>query len=238
MKNLIQHRIISIPATTGTQIYKSQFDSDKNFARITGIAAVAVSGSFAQNIEIEFRDDNGQIFSFSPAENWVKDGFAVSKDLTQIFRKVNVTSQGRNIYCNVKATNTASAVKFIVYYLQSNEEAEVKDFDFATFDFSFSSLPGYKNIILPTKYKKVVGVAAVTSSNDAAKVLIHVENTQTKQLDDIQLSALKVTGSIPYDIDFIPVDFAADGQELKLYATAADTVSAAVSGKIVFLLSD
>ncbi len=238
MKTLIQNRVITIPKTTGTQIYKSQFDSDKNYKNLVGIAAVAVSGDFSQDIEIEFKDDNGQLFSFAPAEVWVKDGTAISKDLTNIFRKVNVTSNGRNIYCNVKATNTATPVKFVVYYLQSNDGPEVRPFDFVTYDFNFASLPSYKNIVLPTKYKKVVGIAAVTANASSSKVMLHLENSISKQLDDIQLSALKITGSIPYDIDFFPVEFAADGQELKLYGTAADAVSGAVSGKVVFLLAD
>lgn len=238
MKTLIQSQIISVPATTGSLIYKTQFASDKNYKYITGIACILVSGSLSQDIEVEFKDDNGVIFSMSPAANWIKDSTDAGKDLTELFRSVEIVSKGRNMYCNVKASNTSEDVKFVVYYMQSNEEGAVKQYNFESYPFEFDSLPSTMNLTLPTQYKKVVGVAAVTDSTEAAAVVLRVENTQRNLIDNIQLSALKVTPSTLYDHSFMPVEFAADGQEVKLVAEALDTVTGPVTGKIYFLLTD
>lgn len=239
MKTLIQSQLATIPATTGTQIYKTQFASDKNFSIIDGIACILVSGSTSgTDVEIEFRDDNGVIFTFSPLENWVKNAAATSKDLTQLFRAVDVTSKGRNIYCNVKAKNTAAELKFMIYYRQTNEAASVKKYNFASFDFNFGSLPSYQNITLPTQFAKVVGVAATTANANAAAVAINVENSQTKLVDDLQLAALQITANTPYDLAFMPIEFPADGQELKIYAKALTSSATSAAGKLIFLLTD
>lgn len=240
MNTLIQSQVIEVPVTVGTTIYKTQFASDKNFKFVSGIACLLVSGSVAQDIEIEFKDDNETIFTFSPAQNWVKDSEANNKDLTNIFRPVNIVSKGRNIYCSVKATDTDEVVKFVVYYLQvdSEEGVKVKPYNFETYRINFASLPEYKNITLPNRYRNVAGIAAVTSSAAASKILVHVENTQKNLVDPIQLSAINVNAQTAYDLSFLPVVFPADGQELKLYFTAADSVTGPVSAKVYFLLTD
>lgn len=233
---LIQSQVITVPATTGTQIYKTQFDSDRNFGYVTGIACMAVSGSLSQNIELEFKDDNGTLFTFSPVANWVKDTTHAHKDLTALFRSCNFTSKGRNIYCNVKATDTDEAVKFVVYYRQENTTKEICEYNFETYEVDFANFPAAHNITLPTQFKRVVGIAAYTTSSEAEKVFVRVENTQKNLVDNIQLSALNVTSATLYDQAFFPVDFAADGQEVKIYASAVDTVSGTVNAKICFLL--
>lgn len=235
---LVQSKIVNVPVTAGTSIYKIQFDSDKNFKYITGIACGLVSGDPSQNIEVEFKNDNETLFTFSPAANWIKDTQSANKDLTEVFRSVNVISKGRNVYCNVKATDTEEAVKFVVYYRQENTEPRVKNYNFETYEIEFSTFPAYKNITLPNKYKKVVGVAAVTNSSEAAKVLLRVENTQKNLIDPVQLSTLAVTKNTLYDQAFYPVEFAADGQELKIYCDAADSVTNTVKAKVFFLLTD
>lgn len=240
MNTLVQNQVITVPATTGTTIYKTQFASDMNYKHIAGIACMLVAGSLDQDIEIEFKDDNDVIFSYSPAVNWVKDSAAANKDLTEIFRAVSVESKGRNIYCDVKAKDTTEPVVFVVYYLQTNIENDirVKPYNFETYSVALDSLPGYKNITLPNRYKKVVGIAAVTDSTEAEKIFLHVENSQQHLIDPMQLSALNVKPSTLYDVAFMPVEFNADGQELKLYFTAAVTVSGGVNAKVCFLLTD
>lgn len=235
---LIQNRIITVPATTGTNIYKTQFDSDKNFNFVDGIACYIISGDTSQNIEIEFKDDNETIFNFTPVANWVKDSTAQNKDLTEVFRAVSIVSKGRNIYCNVKATDTTEPVKFVVMYRQTNDEPRVKNYDFQSYEVEFSSFPAFKNITLPSKFKNVVGVAAASTSNEAEKVLVRIENTQKNLVDPVQLSTLNVTKETLYDQSFFPVSFACDGQELKLYCEAVDTVTGPVTAKVYFLLTD
>lgn len=238
MNTLIQSQIITVPVTTGTTIYKTQFASDKNFKYCAGILCGIVSGALSQNIEVEFKDDNDNIFSFSPVTNWVKDTESSNKDLTELFRAVSIQTKGRNIYCNVKATDTTEQVKFVVYYLQQNEEPGVKAYNFETYAVSFDTLPNYKNITLPNRFKNVVGIAAATDSTEAAKISVRVENSQKNLIDPLQLSALSVTEHTLYDQAFFPVIFAADGQELKLYLNPLDTVTGPVSAKIYFLLTD
>lgn len=238
MNTLIQSQIIAVPATTGTTIYKTQFDSDKNFQNITGIYCGLVSGDVDQDIEVEFRDDSDVIFSFSPAANWIKDTEAANKDLTELFRAVAVISKGRNIYCNVKATNTTEPVKFVVYYRQENAEGAVKAYNFETYKIDFASLPNYKNITLPNRFKRVVGIAATTDSAEASKVMLRVENTQKNLVDPVQLSAVTVTASTLYDQAFFPVDFAADGQELKVYFDTIEELQNDIKVKVYFLLTD
>lgn len=238
MNTLIQSQIITVPATTGTTIYKTQFDSDKNFGFVTGIFCGLVSGNVNQDIEVEFRDDSDVIFSFSPAANWLKDTEAANKDLTELFRAVSIVSKGRNIYCNVKASNTTEPVKFVVYYRQENAEGTVKAYNFETYKIDFESLPEYKNITLPNRFKRVVGIAATTNSAEASKVMLRVENTQKNLVDPVQLSAVSVTASTLYDLAFFPVDFAADGQELKIYFDNIDELQDSVNAKIFFLLTD
>lgn len=238
MKTLIQSQIISVPVTTGTNIYKTQFDSDKNFKFVAGIACGLVRGDINQNIEIEFKDDNDTIFSFSPVQNWVKDTASANKDLTEFFRAVNIVSKGRNIYLNVKATDTTEIVKFVVYYLQQDEEPRVKQYNFETYAVSFDTLPDFRNITLPSRFANVCGIAAVTDSEEASLITVRVENTQKNLVDPVQLSALAVTKDTLYDQAFSPVNFPADGQELKLYLNAIDEVTAPVNAKIFFLLTD
>ena len=104
-ETLIQHRIISIPQTSGTQIYSTLIKADDCYNYLTGIAAtIGATVPVADSIMIEFRDDYESILSFSPSTNWLKNTTSQSFNLQDVFKPLNVDAKGRNFYLNVKVT--------------------------------------------------------------------------------------------------------------------------------------
>lgn len=241
--NLIQNQTITVPATTGEITYKNLFSSDKNCQYVTGIAAIQVSGDFSQNIEIEFTDDVNSIFAMSPAQNWVKDTASDSWDITKIFRLVNLTAKGRNYYCNVKAKNTTSAVTFVVYYYQSDEKSKVIPYNFQTYEFNNSgAATQYLNVVLPTDFKKVKGVAIYSNATkaDLSQYFLRVVNSYKNLVDDMQLSGLQASDKINYDNSFYLCNFDTEGQDIKVYTSLVDSslTGTAFTFKVVFLLTN
>lgn len=232
---LIYNRLISIPETSGTQYYKTQITTDKNFNFLTGILCMLASGSIAnKDIEIEIRDDYSALFSFSPAENWIKVARNHSAwDMTKMFRPCNLTSKGKNIYINVKATD-CEAFSFVVYLKQTTEAIRCIDYNFQCYDIASNS----NNVIaLPTNYKYIRGVQVALPDGHDAEYQLRIEDASGNLLDDIMVDAIKVRSMSLYDNCFFPVNFPGDARDVKIFLTRIDeTTTTTISAKLCFLV--
>lgn len=232
---LIYSRLIEIPETTGTQYYKTQITTDKNYSFLTGILCMLRSGSVeGKDIEIEIRDDYKAIFSFSPAANWLKAANNSGWDMTQIFRPCNIASKGKNIYINVKATD-CEAFSFGVYLKQTHNNIKCIDYNFQSYDIESNS----NNVIaLPTNYKFIRGVQVSVPGNVTdTDYKLRVEDASGNLIDDIMCAAINVHSYTHYDKSFMPVNFPGDARDVKIYLTKMDdTTAATVKAKICFLV--
>lgn len=233
---LIYSRLIEIPETIGTQYYKTQITTDKNFEFLSGILCMLHSGSVeGKDIEIEIRDDYRALFSFSPSANWIKTADNSGWDMTQLFRPCNLPSKGKNIYINVKATD-CDAFSFAVYLKQTHCAIRCIDYNFQSYDIVSNS----NNVIaLPTNYTHIRGVQiSLPGSVVAPDYQLRIEDASGNLIDDIMCAAINVHSYTHYDKSFMPVNFPGDARDVKIYLTKIDGTTAAdpVKAKICFLV--
>lgn len=236
-KELLYSELIRVPETVGTRYYKTQITTDKLYNYVSGICCMLSDGVVdGADIEMEIRDDNRALFSFSPAANWIKTANNSGWDMTQIFRPCKMDSKGKNLYITVKATDCA-AFSFVIYLRQTVEPLRCIDYNFQSYDVRTNS----NNLFtLPSNYKFVNGVQiALPDSADEKLYQMRIEDSRGNLLDNIILSAIKVRSNLHYDRSFYPVCFPGDARDAKIYITKIDgTAATAFNAKVCFLVTN
>lgn len=240
MKNtLIQNRVISIPATVGTQIYSTLIKADDCFKYLTGVAAFSKVAPVADSIEIELRDDFITILSFSPFQNWIKNPTAANFNLQDIFKPLNIDAAGRNYYLNVKVTN-CQAFNFVALLRQDNNIFDCIRYDAQTWDFKTPSLGQSLEITLPADYDCCKGI--MVEGGDAANDMflsLDIYDSAGAIVDPLPLAILKPTSSTNYDNGFFAVDFESKSRQIKARVNNLGTLPTTYTPtdlKITFLL--
>ena len=122
----VQHKIISIPATTGTKVYSFLFKADDCYEFLSGIGCYAIGSNqpTADDIKLEFRSDYKSILSFSPYALWVKNPQSAAFNMQDVYKPLQVDARGRNFYLNVKVTN-CNAFTFVALVKQTTSHQSV-----------------------------------------------------------------------------------------------------------------
>lgn len=244
MKNiLIQNYKFDIPQTTGTRVYSYTFKSDDLHNFLTGISAIFCGGVYPSEntVSVELRDDFKSILSFSPCENWIKETAQTNPafKLTDTFKPLNVESKGKNFYVNVKATDVQEPFNFMVFFRQSDNEFNCKNYDVQTFEFKNITLGINNEINLPSDYNNVVGINAVfTSNSETPTIMLDINDSKAQQLDPFSLECLKVTKNVNYDDSFFPCEFYSKNKQVNVRFTSltTQTLSEVLNVSVSFLL--
>lgn len=239
----VQHKVITIPATTVTQIYQTLFKADDCYQFLTGVATVfSGSAPSADVFEIELRDDYNSVLSFSPAENWLKNPTSATWNLQDVFKPLNIDARGRNFYLNVKVKNLASPFSFTALILQETKITKpVCDYDEQTFEIATPALGQGYSITLPSNYNFVKGM--MLSGGDAVNaglIAFDITDSLGQIVDPLPMSILKPTSSTPYDLGFFPVNFESKSRQIFVRLTEMATLSTAYTPtnyNVTFLLT-
>lgn len=240
MKNqLIQNRVITIPQTTGTQIYTTQIKADDCFKYLTGVAAFSKITPNADAIELELRDDFTKILSFSPLANWIKNPSATNFNLQDIFKPLNLEAQGRNFYLDVKVTN-CNAFSFVALLRQDNNKLDCIRYDAQTWEFKNPALGQALEITLPADYNfcKGIFIEGGDTANDMF-LSLDIFDSAGAIVDPLPLAILLQTQSTNYDNGFFPVDFESKSRQIKVRVNNLGTLPTTYTPtdlKITFLL--
>lgn len=238
-QTLIQHRVISIPQTTGTQIYSTLIKADDCYAYLTGVAAIAAAAPTAADCQIELRDDFKPVLSFSPWNNWLKTPSAQTFNLQDVFKPFNIDARGRNFYVNVKVSN-CSAFTFTVLLRQSVNPLTCNRYDEQCFVVPTPTLGQGFQITLPSDYNTCKGIMLTGGDSANANVLgLDIYDSAGAITDPVPISVLTPTIYTPYDNGFFPVDFESKSRQISVRLTALGTLSTtytATSYTITFLL--
>ena len=238
-QTLIQHRVISIPQTTQTQIYSTLIKADDCYNYLTGIAIIANSAPTADEFKIELRDDFKPVLSFSPYNNWVKTPQAQSFNLQDVFKPFNIEARGRNFYVNVKVTN-CSAFSFTVLLRQNIAPLICNRYDEQCFDVPTPTLGQGFQITLPSDYNTCKGIMLTGGDSANANVIgLDIYDSAGAITDPVPISVLTPTIYTTYDNGFFPVDFESKSRQISVRLTALGTLATtytATSYTITFLL--
>lgn len=244
MKNTyVQHKVITIPATTVTQVYQSLFKADDCYEFLTGVATTFVGSAPSADIfEIELRDDYNSILSFSPSENWLKDPTAATWNLQDVFKPINVEARGRNFYLNVKVKNLTLPFTFTALLKQETKLTKpVVDYDEQSFEVTTPALGQNWSITLPSNYNFVKGVMLSGGDSINANVLgFDISDSLGQIVDPLPVSILKPTSATPYDLGFYPVEFESKSRQIFVRLTQMGTLAATYTPatyNVTFLLT-
>ena len=228
MKNdYIQHKVISIPQTTGTSIYPFLFKADDCYNFLSGIATLYASNTppVADEIKIELRSDFETILSFSPDNNWLKYPGSQSWTLQDVFKPLFVDSHGRNFWLDVKVTN-CNAFSFVALFRQSIKAAEVVRYDQQAFDIASPVLGQGVQITLPGDYERAKGLMLTGGDTTNAALLgFEIYDSNGQIIDPLPMFMITPTIFTPYDLGFYPIDFASKSRQISVRLTAFDTLS-------------
>jgi hypothetical protein len=226
-ETLIQHRIISIPQTSGApKTYQTIIKADDCYNFLTGIAAtIGATVPVADSIMIEFRDDYESILSFSPSTNWLKNTTSPSFNLQDVFKPLNVDAKGRNFYLNVRVTN-CNAFSFTLLLKQSINENTIVDYDEQSWEFSTPALGQGLNLTLPDNYNFCKGIMIaggdVTTENEIG---LDIYDSAGSIVDAVPVSVLRQTYNTPYDNGFFPVNFDSKNRQIFVRLTELGTTT-------------
>lgn len=223
-ETLIQHRVISIPQTTGTQIYSTLIKADDCYNYLTGIAAIAAAAPTAAEFKIELRDDFKPVLSFSPYNNWLKTPQSQSFNLQDVFKPFNVEARGRNFYVNVKVTN-CSAFTFTVLLRQNVNPMVCNRYDEQCFDVPTPALGSGFQITLPSDYNYCKGIMLTGGDTTNADFLgLDIYDSAGAITDPVPMSILTPSIYTEYDDGFFPVDFESKSRQISVRLTELGTL--------------
>lgn len=239
----VQHKLISIPATTGTRNFSFQFKADDCYEFLSGVACVTTSDAVptADDIQIEFRSDYKSILSYSPYTNWVKNTTSPSFNLQDVYKPLQIDARGRNFYLNVKVTN-CGAFNFLALVKQTTFAVPCVRYDAQSFVIAAPTLGQGFQITLPSDYTKCKGVMLSGGQTANANVLgFEIYDSAGQIVDPLPMSILTPSVSTPYDNGFYPVNFESKSKQLSVRLTALGTLPAtyvATNYVVTFLLID
>lgn len=226
----IQHKLISIPATSGVpQTFQTTFKADDCYEFLSGVACLLSSANVptADDIKIELRSDYQSILSFSPYTNWVKNPKSPAFNLQDVFKPLQVDARGRNFYLNVKVQNN-TAFDFVALLKQTVNPVRCVRYDAQSFDIATPSLGQGFNITLPSDYNYVKGVMLSGGQVANADYLgFEIYDSAGQIVDPLPMSILTPSVDTPYDSGFYPLDFASKSKQISVRLTALGTLSTA-----------
>ena len=244
-RNFILAQNIVIPVSATPYYNEFRVKSEELYKFITGIAGVLVSGSLT-GLFIQIKDDRNVIFDFTDAANWIKT-FATA-DKTNMFRPCNIDAGGKNIYIAVKAdvVATQTTLSFILNHTDDNISIREYNFDEAVYTGITYPLVGTVPLAvhkMPSKYAKVLGVAAIVTGVSAETLELQINDSSQKSvLQRVNMKLLEITTALDYDKSFMPVsEFASNGRDITPLLNSIVTVGAppaTIDVKIIFLLGN
>lgn len=239
----IQHQLINIPATTGTNNYSFLFKADDCYEFLSGVGCYSITGSVptADDIQIEFRSDYKSILSYSPYANWVKNPASPSFNLQDIYKPLQVDARGRNFYLNVRVTN-CSAFNFMALVKQTKFPVPCIRYDAQSWKIASPALGQGVSITLPSDFKRCKGIMLTGGQAANANVIgFDIYDSGGQIVDPLPMSVLTPTINTPYDSGFYPVDFDSKSKQLFVRLNPIATLAAtyvATDYTVTFLLID
>ena len=239
----VQHKLIQIPATTGTNNYSFLFKADDCYEFLSGVGCYMVGSTVpdADDIKIEFRSDYKSILSYSPFENWVKNTHSASFNLQDIYKPLKVDARGRNFYLNVRVTN-CEAFNFMALVKQTKFPIECIRYDAQSWDVVQPTLGQGFQITLPSDFNKCKGVMIHGGQSDNANVIgFDIYDSAGQIVDPMPMSVLTPSVMTPYDNGFFPVAFDSKSKQLSVRLTALGDLATpyvATNYTVTFLLID
>lgn len=238
-----QSKLISIPATTGSNNYSFLFKADDCYEFLSGVGCYALGNSVptADAIEIEFRSDYKSILSYSPYENWVKNPMSPSFNLQDIYKPLKVDARGRNFYLNVKVTN-CQAFNFMALVKQSIFAVPCKRYDAQSWQIAAPTLGQGISITLPSDFQRCNGIMLKGGQAANANVIgFDIYDSGGQIVDPLPMSVLTPSVNTPYDNGFYPVDFDSKSKQIFVRLTQIGTLAATyvpTNYTVTFLLID
>lgn len=237
----VQHKVIAIPATTGTTTQSFLFKADDCYQYLSGIAAFINAAPTADDVKFSLRSDFESILSFSPSTNWLKNPTSAAFNLQDVWKPLKVDARGRNFYFDVTVTN-CSAFSFTVLLKQTINPVEVIRYDEQSFDIAAPLLGQGFEITLPSDYTRVKGVMLSGGQTANANVLgFEIYDAGGQIVDPLPMSVLTPSINTPYDNGFYPVDFESKSKQIKVRLTELGTLATAyvaTNYTVTFLLID
>lgn len=238
---LLQTKVITVPATTDTQVFRTLFKADDCYKYLSGVSTVINGSAPAADIfQIELRDDYDTVLSFSPFENWLKNTQSVAWNLQDAFKPLSLNAMGRNFWLNVKAKNLANPYTFTAVLKQTNKPIKCVRYDEQTFTIAAPYLGQNYEITLPSNYQTCKGF--MVSGGDtahAAGIAIDFNDSFGSIYDPIPLNMVMPTVNTPYDNGFYPLDFPSASHQINIRLTDIGGISASYTPtdiNVTFLL--
>ena len=224
----VQHKLISIPQTTGVNNYSFLFKADDCYQFLSGVGCyfLGTTPPSADSIKIEFRSDYKSILSYSPFENWVKSTVSPSFNFQDIYKPLNVDARGRNFYINVTVKNCA-AFNFMALVKQTTYPVKCIRYDAQSWDIAAPALGQGFEITLPSDFTRCKGIMLTGGQSANANVLgFEIYDSAGQIVDPLPMSVLTPTVSTPYDHGFYPVDFDSKSKQISVRLTQLGTLAA------------
>lgn len=239
----IQHQLISIPATTGTNNYSFLFKADDCYQFLSGVGCYALGNSVpsADDIKIEFRSDYKPVLSYSPYENWIKNPMSSSFNLQDIFKPLQLDARGRNFYLNVKVTNCA-AFNFMTLVKQTICPIPCKRYDAQSWTIPAPTLGQGVSVTLPSDFNKCKGIMLTGGQAANANVVgFDIYDSAGQIVDPLPMSVLTPSVNTAIDNGFYPVNFDSKSKQIFVRLTELGTLAATyvpTDYTVTFLLID
>lgn len=223
----IQHQLISIPATTGTNNYSFLFKADDCYKFLSGVGCYMLGNTVpsADAIQIEFRSDYKSILSYSPYENWIKNPQSSAFNMQDIYKPLQIDARGRNFYLNVKVTNCA-AFSFMALVKQTTSPVPCRRYDAQSWQIAAPSLGQGISITLPSDFTRCKGIMLSGGQSANANVVgFDIYDSGGQIVDPLPMSVLTADVNKPYDNGFYPVDFDSKSKQIFVRLTQIGTLA-------------
>lgn len=223
----VQHKLISIPATTGVNNYSFLFKADDCYQFLSGVGCyiLGTTPPTADSIKIEFRSDYKSVLSYSPFDGWVKSTVSPSFNFQDIYKPLMVDARGRNFYLNVTVKNCA-AFDFMCLVKQTTFPVQCIRWDAQSWDVAAPALGQGLEITLPSDFTKCKGVMLTGGQAANANVLgFEIYDSAGQIVDPLPMSVLTPTIHTPYDQQFYPLDFDCKSKQISVRLTALGTLA-------------
>lgn len=239
----VQHKLISIPQTTGTRVYSYLFKADDCYNFLSGVACFALSSNTpsADEIKIEFRSDYQSVLSFSPYALWVKNPQSAAFNMQDVYKPMCIDARGRNFYLNVKVTN-CNAFSFVALVKQTTTPLKCIRYDTQSWDIVAPGLTQGFEITLPSDYNKCKGV--MLTGGQAANINLlgfDIYDSAGQIVDPLPMSILTPSPDTQTDNSFYPIDFDSKAKQIFVRLTALGDLATdyvATNYTVTFLLID
>lgn len=242
MKDIfVQHKVITVPATSGTLTQSILFKADDCYDFLTGIAAFINSIPTADEIKFSLRSDFESILSFSPSENWLKNPTSAAFNLQDVWKPLSIPAKGRNFYFEYKVTNT-TGFTFTLLLKQSKSALDIIRYDEQCFDIVSPALGQGFEITLPSDYTCVKGVMLSGGQTvNANFVGFEIYDAGGQIVDPLPMSMLTPSINTTYDNGFYPLNFESKSKQIKVRLSELGALPATyvpTNYTVTFLLID